>query len=68
MKQENLVLMQANIQSYESKIQRIEQESSKQQSQAELNQRQNQRLNEEIDQLKLNNTALRLENEYVAFS
>lgn len=64
MKQENIMLIQANLQSYESKIQRMEQESSNQQSQAELNQRQIHRLNEEIDQLKLNNTGLRLENEY----
>ena len=67
-KQENLMLMQANLQAYESKMQRLEQESSKQQSQAEMNQRQNHRLSEEIDQIKLNNTALRIENEYVIFT
>lgn len=67
-KQENLMLMQANLQAYESKMQRLEQESSKQQSQAEMNQRQNHRLSEEIDQIKLNNTALRIENERLVSS
>ena len=64
-KQESLKLMQANLHSYEAKIATLEHDSSDKQSQIELNKRQNLRLNEEIDQVNANNSALRRENEYV---
>merc|ERR1712071_705327 len=67
-KQESLKLMQANLHSYEAKIATLEHDSSDKQSQIELNKRQNLRLNEEIDQVNANNSALRRENERLVSS
>lgn len=56
-------MLQNHIQTYENKIQMLERETGEKNSQVELNRRQNDRLVDEIDKAKIDNSSLRQENE-----
>lgn len=62
-KQETITMLQNHIQTYENKIQMLERETGEKNSQVELNRRQNDRLADEIDKAKIDNSSLRQENE-----
>lgn len=62
-KQETITMLQTNIQSYETKINALEKEHGDKNSLVELNRRTNDRLSTEIDKSRMDNAALRQENE-----
>lgn len=62
-KQETIIMLQTNIQSYETKIAELEKEHGDKNSLVELNRRTNDRLSTEIDKSRMDNASLRQENE-----
>ncbi|XP_032794482.2 centrosomal protein of 135 kDa isoform X1 [Daphnia magna] len=67
-KQDTITMLQNHIQTYENKIQMLERETGEKNSQVELNRRQNDRLVDEIDKAKIDNSSLRQENERLVAS
>ncbi|KAI9560410.1 hypothetical protein GHT06_014427 [Daphnia sinensis] len=67
-KQDTITMLQNHIQTYENKIHTLERETGEKNSQVELNRRQNDRLVDELDKAKIDNSSLRQENERLVAS